>query len=259
MVIELRPASCWGLGIGYGLDVLFGTLPIFLIIFSLFGFAAGVKTMLGTARQSLDQQAKRRRRRPPRTKGTDDGDGRHAGGLQIHPMDQFVVKPLFGDGPVCVVHPHQRHALDGHRRSGDCCASGPGTRRRAIVPSRGQSVAELFYGFIHKMVEDVAGHDGPEVLPLCHDAFHVRLPVEHAGPDPDVLHHHLAHRGHGDLAMMVFLTVTIVGFVPQGHRLPVDVLGLVGAAGAAADPGRDRGDFLLRAPAVSIPSVLAAT
>ena len=49
MVIELVTGMVLGMGIGYGLDVLFGTLPIFLIIFSLFGFAAGIKTMLGTA------------------------------------------------------------------------------------------------------------------------------------------------------------------------------------------------------------------
>ena len=51
MVIELCTGMVLGLAIGYGLDVLFGTLPIFLIIFSLLGFAAGVKTMLGSARQ----------------------------------------------------------------------------------------------------------------------------------------------------------------------------------------------------------------
>jgi ATP synthase protein I len=51
MVIELVTGMLLGMGIGYGLDVLFGTLPIFLIIFSLFGFAAGVKTMLGSAKQ----------------------------------------------------------------------------------------------------------------------------------------------------------------------------------------------------------------
>jgi ATP synthase protein I len=51
MVIELVTGMLLGMAIGYGLDVLFGTLPIFLIIFSLFGFAAGVKTMLGSARQ----------------------------------------------------------------------------------------------------------------------------------------------------------------------------------------------------------------
>ena len=50
MVIELATGIMLGTAIGYGIDVLSGTLPIFLIIFSLFGFAAGIKTMLGTAR-----------------------------------------------------------------------------------------------------------------------------------------------------------------------------------------------------------------
>ncbi|MFM7443112.1 MAG: AtpZ/AtpI family protein [Tabrizicola sp.] len=51
MVIELATGIMLGTAIGYGLDVLFGTLPIFLVIFSLFGFAAGVKTMLGSAKE----------------------------------------------------------------------------------------------------------------------------------------------------------------------------------------------------------------
>ncbi|MBN8632868.1 MAG: AtpZ/AtpI family protein [Rhodobacterales bacterium] len=51
MVIELATGIMLGSAIGYGLDVLFGTLPVFLIVFSLFGFAAGIKTMLGTARE----------------------------------------------------------------------------------------------------------------------------------------------------------------------------------------------------------------
>lgn len=51
MVIELATGIMLGSAIGYGVDVLFGTLPIFLVIFSLFGFAAGIKTMLGTARE----------------------------------------------------------------------------------------------------------------------------------------------------------------------------------------------------------------
>lgn len=51
MVIELVTGMLLGMAIGYGLDVLFGTLPVFLIIFSLFGFVAGIKTMLGTAKE----------------------------------------------------------------------------------------------------------------------------------------------------------------------------------------------------------------
>jgi ATP synthase protein I len=51
MVIELATGIVFGAGIGYGIDVLVGTLPVFLVIFSLLGFAAGIRTMLGTARE----------------------------------------------------------------------------------------------------------------------------------------------------------------------------------------------------------------
>jgi ATP synthase protein I len=51
MVIELVAGLGIGLGIGYGLDYAFGTLPIFLILFVLLGFAAGVKTMMRSARE----------------------------------------------------------------------------------------------------------------------------------------------------------------------------------------------------------------
>ena len=57
MVIELCTGMILGMAIGYGLDVLFSTLPVFLIIFSLIGFAAGIKTMLGSAKQLAQTKA----------------------------------------------------------------------------------------------------------------------------------------------------------------------------------------------------------
>lgn len=51
MVLELVTGMLIGLGIGYGLDQVFGTEPILLIVFVLLGFAAGIRTMLGTAAQ----------------------------------------------------------------------------------------------------------------------------------------------------------------------------------------------------------------
>ena len=57
MVIELSTGIMLGSAIGYGVDVLFGTLPVFLVIFSLLGFAAGIKTMLGTARELAEKTA----------------------------------------------------------------------------------------------------------------------------------------------------------------------------------------------------------
>ena len=51
MVIELVAGLMVGFGIGYGLDTLLGTMPIFLVLFILAGFAAGVKTMLRSAKE----------------------------------------------------------------------------------------------------------------------------------------------------------------------------------------------------------------
>lgn len=56
MVMELVSGMGLGLAIGYGLDVLFGTKPILMIIFVLLGFIAGIKTMLRTAAE-LGKQA----------------------------------------------------------------------------------------------------------------------------------------------------------------------------------------------------------
>jgi ATP synthase protein I len=51
MVIELVAGLAIGFGIGYGLDWAFGTMPLFLVLFILAGFAAGVKTMLRSAKE----------------------------------------------------------------------------------------------------------------------------------------------------------------------------------------------------------------
>ena len=50
MVIELVVGMLIGFGIGLGLDIFLNTKPLFLIIFTLLGFIAGVKTMLNTAK-----------------------------------------------------------------------------------------------------------------------------------------------------------------------------------------------------------------
>ncbi len=51
MVIELVAGLGLGFGIGYGLDWAFGTLPIFMVLFTFMGLAAGVKTMLRSAQE----------------------------------------------------------------------------------------------------------------------------------------------------------------------------------------------------------------
>ena len=55
MVIELVVGIIIGFGIGYGLDIFFGTIPIFMVLFILLGFAAGVSTMLRSAKEAQDE------------------------------------------------------------------------------------------------------------------------------------------------------------------------------------------------------------
>ena len=57
MVTELVAGMILGLGLGWGLDSLLGTRPVFLVVFALFGFAAGVRTMLRTAAEVKEGRA----------------------------------------------------------------------------------------------------------------------------------------------------------------------------------------------------------
>lgn len=51
MVIELVTGLGIGFGMGYGLDSLLETTPAFLVVFTLLGLAAGIKTMLRSAKE----------------------------------------------------------------------------------------------------------------------------------------------------------------------------------------------------------------
>ncbi len=69
MVIELVAGLLIGFGMGYGLDSLFGTLPVFLVTFTLLGLAAGIKTMMRSAQEVRQQKE---------TAGAEPGAGRTA-------------------------------------------------------------------------------------------------------------------------------------------------------------------------------------
>ena len=57
MVLELVIGCAFGAAIGYGIDEVAGTGPLFLAVFGLLGFAAGVKTMMASARQVQRQRS----------------------------------------------------------------------------------------------------------------------------------------------------------------------------------------------------------
>ena len=56
MVIELVAGLGIGFGMGYGLDWLFGTSPWLMIVFIFLGLAAGIQTMMRSAREVQAKQ-----------------------------------------------------------------------------------------------------------------------------------------------------------------------------------------------------------
>jgi F-type H+-transporting ATPase subunit a len=91
-----------------------------------------------------------------------------------------------------------------------------GTRKRAVVPSRTQSVAETLYGFVYTMVEDVTGKDGIKYFPYIFTLFIFILISNFLGllPMSFTTTSHIAVTAI--LAFAVFFTVTIIGFVKNG-------------------------------------------
>ncbi len=137
-------------------------------------------------------------------------------GLMFHPMDQFIVKPLFGAGPVHWYTPTNAMMWMMVSVLAIILLLVIGTRGRAVVPSRIQSVAELAYGFIHKMVEDVAGKDGLKFFPYIFTLFLFIVFSNFLGLLPKAFTPTAHIAVTAVLAMLVFLTVTIVGFVKNG-------------------------------------------
>ena len=142
--------------------------------------------------------------------------GADQGGLVFHPMDQFIVKPLFGDGPVGIFTLTNVTLWMALTVLAIFALLVLGTSGRATIPRRVQSVAELVYDFIRKMVEDVAGKDALVFFPYIMTLFLFILFANFLGllPMAFTTTSHIAVTAV--MAVMVFLTVTIVGFVKHG-------------------------------------------
>jgi F-type H+-transporting ATPase subunit a len=137
-------------------------------------------------------------------------------GLAFHPMDQFIVKPLFGGDAIAWYTPTNVTLWMGLTVLAIFGLLVLSTSRRAIVPTRMQSVAELAYGFIYKMVEDVTGKDGVRFFPYVMTLFMFIVTANFLGliPMSFTTTSHLAVTVA--LALAVFLTVTVVGFYLNG-------------------------------------------
>nr|WP_218958623.1 F0F1 ATP synthase subunit A [Thalassovita aquimarina] len=131
-------------------------------------------------------------------------------------MDQFIVKPLFGGDTIewyTITNVTLWMAI---AVLAVIAMMVLGTSRRAMIPSRSQSVGELAYGFVYKMVEDVAGKDALKFFPYIMTLFMFIVFANFLGLIPMSFTTTSHFAVTVVLALLVFLTVTIVGFVKNG-------------------------------------------
>jgi F-type H+-transporting ATPase subunit a len=138
------------------------------------------------------------------------------GGLVFHPMDQFIVKPLFGDGAIGTFTITNATLWMALTVLVIVLLFVVGSSGRAQIPTRMQSIAELAYGFIYKMVEDVSGKDAVKYFPYIFTLFLFILVANMLAliPTSFSVTSHIAVTAV--MALAVFLTVIIVGFVKHG-------------------------------------------
>ena len=141
------------------------------------------------------------------------GEAHSEGGLAFHPLDQFQIHPLFGDGPIQWYTPTNVTLWMALAVICIIALFVLGTRGRSVIPTRVQSVAELAYGFIYKMVEDVTGHDGVKYFPYIFTVFLFILFSNFLGliPGSFTTTSHIAVTAI--LGFGVFIAVTLLGFV----------------------------------------------
>ncbi len=147
-----------------------------------------------------------------------EAHGAEGGGLVFHPMDQFIVKPLFGDGPVGALTITNVTLWMFFAVLAIIGLMVVGTSKRAVVPGRVQSVAELAYLFVYRMIEDVTGKDAVKYFPYVMTLFMFIVFANFLGliPTSFTTTSHIAVTIV--LALAVFLGVTILGFVKNGAK-----------------------------------------
>ncbi|WP_195821602.1 F0F1 ATP synthase subunit A [Roseobacter sp. MH60115] len=142
-------------------------------------------------------------------------DKAEEGGLVFHPMDQFIIKPIFG-GDVTWYTPTNAALWMGLSILAIILLLVLGSSKRSIVPSRSQSIAELAYGFVYKMVEDICGKEGLRYFPYIMTLFMFIVCANFLGLIPTSFTPTSHFAVTVVLALAVFLTVTVLGFVKNG-------------------------------------------
>jgi F-type H+-transporting ATPase subunit a len=150
---------------------------------------------------------------------TDVASEEHSGGgLAFHPLEQFEIHPLFGDGPIhwyTITNATLWMAL---AALGIIAVFVLGSAGKSLVPSRIQSLGEMAYDFVHNMVVDVTGEDGAKFFPMVMTLFVFILFANVLGllPGSFTPTTHIAVTAI--LGFGVFLFVTLLGLWKHGFH-----------------------------------------
>ena len=94
-----------------------------------------------------------------------------------------------------------------------------GTKRKALVPSKMQLIAEMSYTFVAKMINDTAGSSAKSFFPFIFTLFMFVLFANMVGmlPYSFTITSHIIVTFV--LAAIVFIGVTIIGFAKHGIKI----------------------------------------
>jgi len=139
--------------------------------------------------------------------------------FNIHPMEQFIIEPILSGNEGLQWYSFTNQAL---WMLISIVAIGAlfifGIRKNEVVPGRLQSIAEILYTFVRKMVVDIAGQEGLKYFPYVFTLFSFILFGNILGliPYSFTTTSHIAVTGI--LALAVFIFVTILGFFKNGIK-----------------------------------------
>ncbi|RME18607.1 MAG: F0F1 ATP synthase subunit A [Alphaproteobacteria bacterium] len=131
-------------------------------------------------------------------------------------MEQFTVRPLFGGTELHWYTITNQTVWMAAVVAVVIVLFALGTRRRALVPSRTQSIGELAFGFIRNMIVDIGGKDMLVFFPHILTLFLVIVTANLLSLIPYSFSIMAQFAVTVTLAVAVFVTVTVMGFVKHG-------------------------------------------
>ena len=142
--------------------------------------------------------------------------------MNLNPMEQFAVKPIFGmDKPLLSIAGHPIYFTNQALLMGIVAIASAlfltlAVKPNRLVPTRGQSMAEMSYEFVANMIHSATGEDGLKFFPFVYTLFIFVLCSNFFGMVPGSFTVTSQIAVTFALACLVILTVIVTGFAKHG-------------------------------------------